>query len=401
MTQEFPENIDDLLAALDEDHLYKTEELIKQSDRERTEKVIGPEGDVYIRKYLRLEPGESQAYGKVAQLGSPFLPKIYKVQAFGDDLIVIMEYLEGDSLRRHAKIHGSFDTSTIRRFLQGVIDGVKALHTAPGGPIIHRDINPGNIMIAGGNARLIDFGIARTYRYSAPRDTHLWGTAGYAAPEQFGFGQSDVRADVYALGMLLRFLFTGCEPDEEGDGSMPPAVRSIIAKATAIDPDDRYCDVFRFEAALEKSFTAAGSRTVSDAYATPADQTRQTKHIFTLSEFRRYSPVGLTNRYRSIAVLWWIWRISVGFFGFIFFVAGVYLAISFIGRKPPTAFYAFSMSIFIFGAPSILLTDMFGITSRMTWFREHRYRKIASCLVVCFAFATVDAMIFKGMGIVG
>lgn len=80
-------------------------------------------------------------------------------------------------------------------------------------PIIHRDLNPSNIVAGPDGPCIIDFGIARTFDPAFDKDTHTWGTYGYAAPKQFGFGQNDERTDIFALGMLYWFLLTGTYPD--------------------------------------------------------------------------------------------------------------------------------------------------------------------------------------------
>ncbi|MGI6689201.1 MAG: serine/threonine protein kinase [Christensenellales bacterium] len=79
--------------------------------------------------------------------------------------------------------------------------------------VIHRDIKPENIIrTSEKDIRLIDFGIARTFREDTDTDTQVIGTKPYMAPEQFGSEQSDNRADIYALGMVMLFLATG-KPD--------------------------------------------------------------------------------------------------------------------------------------------------------------------------------------------
>ncbi len=83
-------------------------------------------------------------------------------------------------------------------------------------PVIHRDLKPSNIIVSGANYTpdtgmtfsslvIIDLGIARVWREGADADTVKFGTRPYAPPEQYGFGQTSVRSDVYALGALLFF----------------------------------------------------------------------------------------------------------------------------------------------------------------------------------------------------
>ena len=103
---------------------------------------------------------------------------------------------------------------------RGIACAVGLLHggLGEGAPVIHRDLKPSNVMVVGGKNGLprsfvlIDLGIARTWREGAEADTTRLGTRSYAPPEQFGFGQTSVRSDVYALGAVLWFCLTGEDP---------------------------------------------------------------------------------------------------------------------------------------------------------------------------------------------
>ena len=107
-------------------------------------------------------------------------------------------------------------------------------------PLIHRDIKPENIIIEpDGNVVLIDFDIARTYKSEAESDTLFFGTRGYAAPEQYGFAQTDRRSDIYSFGVLLRWLLTNSIRPSRNI-SVSPKFRHIIDKCTAFSPSDRY-----------------------------------------------------------------------------------------------------------------------------------------------------------------
>lgn len=104
-------------------------------------------------------------------------------------------------------------------------------HASPA--IIHRDLKPSNIMLTDdGTVKLIDYDASRIHRENMTRDTHLLGTDGSAAPEQYGFRQSDGRTDIYGLGVLIRQLF----PHDRH-------MQKIAGHATKMDPDERYPDV--------------------------------------------------------------------------------------------------------------------------------------------------------------
>ena len=103
-------------------------------------------------------------------------------------------------------------------------------------------------MVAADGAHLIDLGIARMRNSHATRDTTSLGTYGFAAPEQYGFAQTNARSDVYSIGQLLGYMLTGVRPDESAayenalaDESLVPAwVRTVVEKASAFEPSLRY-----------------------------------------------------------------------------------------------------------------------------------------------------------------
>ena len=134
-------------------------------------------------------------------------------------------------------------------------------------PVIHRDIKPENIvLLPGGDVGLIDFGIARQFKEGRDTDTRRMGTRATAAPEQYGYAQTDARTDLYALGMTLIWLLTGTY-DRDALASaegVSPALRRVLEKATAFSPEDRYPDAAAFSAALagEPSRRRAGRRGV-------------------------------------------------------------------------------------------------------------------------------------------
>lgn len=109
-------------------------------------------------------------------------------------------------------------------------------------PVIHRDIKPENIILTPeGEPGLIDFGIARTYKEGQDSDTMFMGTRNTAPPEQYGYAQTDQRADIYSLGMTLRWMLTGSyRPEALEQGDYPEGLKRCLQKATAFDPQNRY-----------------------------------------------------------------------------------------------------------------------------------------------------------------
>lgn len=166
-----------------------------------------------------------------------------------------MEFVPGRTLADELYETGpSLDAA--KRLFPGICDAIAELHGRFDPPIIHRDIKPSNFMVVGDTVLVIDLGIARTYDKDAVCDTSHFGTRAYAPPEQFGYGQTDVRSDVYALGMLLFYLL--CEETPAPSTvqgrlrahGVPQSVRDVVAQATAFDPADRFGSVGAMRAAF-------------------------------------------------------------------------------------------------------------------------------------------------------
>ena len=102
---------------------------------------------------------------------------------------------------------------------------------------VHRDIKPENVLLRGSEAVLIDFDAARFFRPGRDEDTQVLGTTGYAAPEQYGLAQSDARADIYSLGVLLNVMLTRRHPSRV---TAPGRMGRIVQKCTMINPERRY-----------------------------------------------------------------------------------------------------------------------------------------------------------------
>ena len=177
------------------------------------------------------------------------VPKTVAVFDEGDTAVIVREHAEGVPLDRYAREHGLSEGEIVRICLQ-ICDILAYLHHR-GEPIIHRDIKPQNVVVRpDGKVALIDFDIARVYREGNDTDTRFFGTLAYAPPEQYGFSQTDARADIYSLGVLLRYLITG-SPRENKNVRVSKPLDKIIRKCTAFSPNDRYSDVLQVKRALD------------------------------------------------------------------------------------------------------------------------------------------------------
>lgn len=109
-------------------------------------------------------------------------------------------------------------------------------------PVIHRDVKPQNVIMADdGHVSLIDFGISRAYDPMAESDTVMLGTKKFAAPEQYSFGQTDTRSDLYSLGAVMMYLLTGTvQPDRIARLVPDRGFAAFISRCMAFDPRDRW-----------------------------------------------------------------------------------------------------------------------------------------------------------------
>lgn len=204
-------------------------------------------GQIYVRKKLSLENREIYRLLQTQQVSG--IPRIYLLVETEQELIIIEEYISGLSLDAYLQKEGVLNEKDAIYVMLQLCHTLQALHSFQP-PLIHRDIKPSNVILtADMRAILIDFDAAKTYSEQKQRDTVLLGTVDHAAPEQYGFRQSDARTDIYGLGILLNFMLTGCHPQQLS--ACGPIAR-IIEICTHIDPDKRYDSIPKLEKALRK-----------------------------------------------------------------------------------------------------------------------------------------------------
>ncbi len=195
------------------------------------------------------------------KLNHPNLPSIIDVIDSDENFLIVMDYIEGNTLERLLAEEGAQPQDKVARWALQLCDVLDYLHTRPM-PVIYRDMKPSNIMVkSDGNVVLIDFGTAREFKEHNVQDTCCLGTNGYAAPEQFGgMGQTDARTDIYCLGTTLYHLVTGHNPSEppyeiypitKWDPGLSTGLERIIQKCTQKNPQDRYQTVAQLRFDLE------------------------------------------------------------------------------------------------------------------------------------------------------
>ena len=228
-----------LLHALQEE--FDVRRLLKQS----------PRGSVSLIRHkatgkrfiLRRTVGSAEVYCKLLHYNCCFLPQIMEVAVGQDEVLVLEEYIEGDTLD-YLLQGGVLTAEQTRVIVTQVCQALWVLHTMGA---VHRDVKPENIILRGQEAVLIDFDVARMYKPKLPADTEVLGTVGFAAPEQFGLSQSDARADIYSVGVLINVMLTGRHPSKQmADGRFG----RIVERCTRVNPQKRYKNVQRLMAAL-------------------------------------------------------------------------------------------------------------------------------------------------------
>lgn len=176
---------------------------------------------------------------------------------------LVMNYIDGANLEELIYTKGKISEKEVKQIGVQVLDVLEELHSHMP-PIIFRDIKPSNIILTPkGRAVVIDFGIARVFKQGKRQDTQMLGTPHYAAPEQYGVGQTDPRSDIYSLGATLYHLLTGdlpiATPQRLTDNSllnfprsMNPSMVLVLMKAMALNMVDRFQSATEMKLALER-----------------------------------------------------------------------------------------------------------------------------------------------------
>ena len=191
-------------------------------------------GKIFVRKDMQVY--NRNIYEQLIAAPVPGIPRIYDLYEENGVLTVIEEYISGDTLEELLARGERFSIDEVIRIGMRLCEILSTLHSF-NPPVIHRDIKPSNVMLtADGRIILLDLNASKYMDSDEAEDTRLLGTKGFAAPEQYGFGSSDMRTDLYALGMLLRTLYV---PDEINSPKEKRLIK-IIQTCTQLDPADRY-----------------------------------------------------------------------------------------------------------------------------------------------------------------
>ncbi|MBR0682501.1 serine/threonine protein kinase, partial [Roseomonas eburnea] len=216
---------------------------------------------------------EAQAAGR---LSHPNIVGVYDYGENAEQAWIVMELVEGGSLKGRLDKNERFTIPEIVRIMGEVCAALNYSHQRG---VVHRDIKPGNIMMTtDGQVKIADFGIARLENSSMTQVGTLIGTPSYMAPEQFRGEPVDLRADIWAAGVMLYQLLTGEKPFEGGFSAVmhkalhteppppsqlsvttPRAFDGVIARALAKRPDDRFRSAAEFGEAIRTAAAAPAS----------------------------------------------------------------------------------------------------------------------------------------------
>ena len=196
---------------------------------------------------------EMEIMKKMADRKLSGIPKAYRIFEENGEVYLVREYIEGMSLAQMVLQKGGISEAEICRISRKICQTAEQFQN-PDETMIHRDIKPENIVVTpGGEVVFIDFGTMRSYKKDGSRDTFVVGTRGTAAPEQYGYTQTDQRTDVYAIGQTMLYMVSeSYEMNQLSECAVSRRMKKIIEKACSFEPDKRYGDAAQLRSAVEK-----------------------------------------------------------------------------------------------------------------------------------------------------
>ena len=196
---------------------------------------------------------EMEILQKLTEMGLTGIPKAYRIFEENGGVYFLREYIEGTPLSQMVMQKGGIQERELCKISLKICQAVENFQKLED-PMIHRDIKPENIVVTPtGETVFIDFGTMRSYKKDSQRDTFVVGTRGTAAPEQYGYRQTDQRTDVYAIGQTMLYMVTeSYELDQLSECKISRKLKKIIEKACSFEPDKRYADAAELRKVIEK-----------------------------------------------------------------------------------------------------------------------------------------------------
>jgi serine/threonine protein kinase/tetratricopeptide (TPR) repeat protein len=249
-----------------------------------------------VIRELKADAGQQKRFWKearaAAQVAHPNACRIYDVSEEQARLVLVMEFIEGESLAERIQ-QGPLPAQEAAHIVLSVLSALGAFHKAG---IVHRDLKPGNIVLASSGAKLLDFGIAKDIASRSARETLLTcddqtsegmflGTPRYASPEQFRGHTVDARSDLFSMGAIFFEMLTGqppfsgnsfgeiahavlqCSPPALSGSPAIVAMGRIVHRALAREPQERYANAETMAADLRGTLLLEGIETKARAQA--------------------------------------------------------------------------------------------------------------------------------------
>ncbi|ECL7897319.1 TPA_asm: serine/threonine protein kinase [Listeria innocua] len=349
-------------------------------------------GELLVRKIIPIS--FAPVLEELKKLSSNYLPKIEVMIPNGSELIVYEEYINGKNLADLMKVNVPFDADEVTRLMLMLSDALTELHT---NAIIHRDIKPSNIMISSdGVLKLIDFDASRVFEVGKNQDTVNLGTIGYAAPEQYGYSQTDARSDIYSIGVLMLELLRGKNnlPDKETATSL----EKIAMQAASFDPEQRFQTIQEFRTAIKNDSlgpTFVSELTDLSDFATIEDSAEEINWATQTDEYEK----DFIPWYKQIPGFrtGHTWKMVVAVLGYIFMVFGLF--------TPPTEgvkmnnIENFFANFFLIFPAFIIFTNLCGIWSKLPLLKSSskgtRKAGIVVYIFVCIIIYGIYTEIFS------
>lgn len=262
------------------------------------------ENDEFIRRFHR----EAQS---ATSLAHPNIVSIYDVGEEDSIYYIVMEYVEGQTLKQYIQQHSPVPVDTALDIMKQLLSAISHAHQHH---IVHRDIKPHNILVDRlGNVKITDFGIAMALSSTSITQTNsVLGSVHYLSPEQARGGMANKKSDIYSLGIVMFELLTGRLPFSgesavsialkhlqsetpslrRWNPSIPQSVENIVLKATAKDPFHRYENVEDME---EDIRTALEPERMNEKKFSVPDDDDATKAIPVITSDRPYQNMDETR----------------------------------------------------------------------------------------------------------
>lgn len=291
-------------------------------------------GHLYVRRII--DETKLPVYQTLHSIHAPHIPDIVCIMEIAQNRYEVIEtYIEGKTLEEILTNAGVLTEEQAAFYITQLCDALAAVHKSG---VIHRDIKPENIIITNDDTLyLLDFDISRIRKRGQHSDTDFIGTKGYAAPEQFGFQQTSVSTDIYAIGVVLNEMLTGQLPQE----ALPyGSIRRVIIRCTDIDPLQRYRSVKQLKNALHVFLPKSSAPIVRLLRQIPGFRT------------------------------WMYWKMPIALSFYLLILISVIPVL----QEPPTSIIILIICYIPYFLLFFFIFDCFHLRSSVTWLRKARTR---------------------------